>query len=98
MLQDLFASERPSPSARGLLRVYEAILAVPREAVRENGPGGEPGVVAEDSPGPGAMNDPIVPDRMPADGEPRPERIGHFPEIRSELMRPEALVCHSPSA
>src|SRR5262249_39220191 len=102
--------------------VTGAMTAVPREAVRENGPGGEPGVVAEDSPGPGAVG----PDRMPADGAPRhargvcerppapgraggeipgpprspggasdrvprPERTGHFPEIRSELMRPRSF-------
>src|SRR4051812_19104301 len=62
--------------------------AIPGEVVRENGPCGEPGVVAEDSPGPSARNDPMDPDRMSADGELRHQRIGPFSEVRSESMHP----------
>ena len=54
--------------------VTGAILTAPRNTVRENGPGGEPGVVAKDSPGPGVMNDAIDPDPMPADGELRHDK------------------------
>jgi hypothetical protein len=54
--------------------VTGANLTVSRGPVRENGPGGEPGVVAEDPPGPDAMHDRIALDRMPADDKPRREK------------------------
>src|SRR5262249_21356654 len=45
-------------------------LPTVRKMVRENGPGAEPGTRAEELRGPGAMNDPVDPDRMPADDQP----------------------------
>ena len=48
----------------------DASLDEPRVILRENGPDGEPGVRAEASRGPGAMNDPVDPDRTPTDDEP----------------------------
>src|SRR5262249_54795653 len=56
----------PSPDSRQ----PGGFLAAAREIVRENGPSAEPGVRAEESRGPGAMNDPVDPDRTPADHDP----------------------------
>src|SRR6516162_1158587 len=57
----------PPPSDRSRPGVF---FAVARKMMRENGPGAEPGVSAEESRGPVAMHNPIDPSQMSADDEP----------------------------
>src|SRR4051812_46303881 len=65
----------------------EIIRRIPRRTVRENAPGGEPGVVAIGSPGPGAGKERLTePDRRPASGKPRHKPIPPFLGVRSDLM------------
>jgi serine/threonine-protein kinase len=68
------AAERQSVLAaqRGdaALRRIELLRLRFHEMMRENGPSAEPGVRAEESRGPDAMNDPVDPDRTPVDDAP----------------------------
>jgi hypothetical protein len=55
----------PSQLEPGSEPIIRAILAIPQQAVRENGPSAEPGMVTEDSPGPGARSDHSIPTEGP---------------------------------